>query len=152
MDPQPSCPLRCCALATRASRSVAEIGTTSPVIGLSSGAAKAARGKARAAPAARAPRPKRRRSSSGKSIRSPLAQRLAISGAGVDAVEPGDEVRPASVEAGAVARGLEREAHHDVGGGEIVAGEPVALAELGLEPIEMRVEHALQRRSRRAAE
>ena len=35
------------------------------------------------------------------------------------------------------AGGLEREAHHDVGGGELVAGEPGAGAELGLEPVEM---------------
>src|SRR5438270_13802910 len=121
--------MRYCALATRASRSSREIGAASPVIGRRGGSANAdaARGFSSIVPArAAAPRPKARRLTSGIGIGSAFLERRGVRWPRVDAVEPVDEVRPPLVEAGAVARGLEREAHHHVGGGEVLAGEPGA--------------------------
>ncbi len=43
------------------------------------------------------------------------------------------------------ARDFEREAHHHVGGGKFIAGEPVAATELVVEPVEMGAEHLQDR-------
>ena len=47
-------------------------------------------------------------------------------------------------EPGALAGGLERDAHHHVRGRELVAGKPGAGAKLGFEIVEMLAEHAEQ--------
>src|SRR5438067_1515791 len=80
-------------------------------------------------------RAKPRRSRSGIGIGAAFLERRGISGARVDAVEPVDEVGPGVVEPGAVTGCLEREAHHNVGRGEALTGEPGAGGELGLEPV-----------------
>src|SRR5687768_4486389 len=51
-------------------------------------------------------------------------------GARVDPLEPVEKVRAIGAQSTAGAGGFEREAHHDVGGAELVAGEPVAAREL----------------------
>ena len=79
------------------------------------------------------------------SIGAALLQRRGISRAGVDPLEPVDQIGTLGAEAGAAAGDLEREAHHDVGGGEFLAGEPGALGKLGLQPVEMVAEHLQDR-------
>ena len=48
------------------------------------------------------------------------------------------EVRSRRIQSPAGARGFEREAHHDVRGGERVSGEPLLIVQLLLQIIEMK--------------
>ncbi len=61
---------------------------------------------------------------SGVGVGAAFPKRFRISRAGMDSLQPVEDRGMGGAEPGALARGLEREAHHDVRRGEFVAGEP----------------------------
>src|ERR1700733_13636759 len=85
-------------------------------------------------------------------VRAAPAQRRLISRPGVNAGKEAHEVRSRRIQSPAGVRGFEREAHHDVSGGERVAGEPFFVVELLLQIIEMKFYLAVDVSARRPAE
>src|SRR3546814_18478558 len=74
-------------------------------------------------------------------IASSRGERGLVGGPCMDRLQPADGRRATRVEPGAVARGFEREAHHDVGGGHGIARKPRARRQFVFDIIELDVEH-----------
>src|SRR3546814_13465380 len=77
-------------------------------------------------------------------IASSRGERGLVGGPCMDRLQPADGRRATRVEPGAVARGFEREGHHDVGGGHGIARKPPAGSPFGFDIIEMGVDHHLE--------
>ena len=81
-------------------------------------------------------------------VRAALFKRAVVGGTGVNAIQKRHRPRMALIEAGARGGGFERKTHLDVGGGEVVAGEPFVLAEFAFPIRHMLLELRIdQRRS-----
>src|SRR5437879_4501755 len=84
-------------------------------------------------------------------VRPAPLERLLVRRPRVDAVEERHEIRPARVEAAARRRGLQREAHLDVGRGEVLAREPDAFSELTLDEVEVQLDLGIDERGHGAS-
>src|SRR5580698_2369130 len=85
-------------------------------------------------------------------IRAAPAQRPLIRGTRVDAGEETHEVRSRRVQPSPGCRGFQREAHHDVRGGERVARKPRPGVELLIQIIEMQCYLVVDVSARRSTE
>ena len=82
-------------------------------------------------------------------IRPALFQRPRIGRPRVDALQPRHRLGMAVFQSGAGGGGFQRKAHLDVGGGELVAGEPFALAKLGFPKRHVLLELRIDQRGQR---
>ena len=89
---------------------------------------------------------------SGIGIGPALFERGLILRAGVDPGQKGHQVGIALIQAGTRLARLEREAHHDIGGGQLVARKIVPVGQFGVQPDQQVGDHLANRLARRQAE